>query len=265
MTTTERPSPPLRPAGTPRRSLLEAPAERLAPTSRLDLDLPTQIALLARMLCREGYDDHIMGHISYALEDGSFLCTPWGYTWEEMAAHHVLRIGADGTVLEGDEDPPTALPLHVALHRARTEARVIVHNHPTYGTLWADRRQVPGVFDQTGALFSGRVVVYDEYPGSASDTSAVERIVDGVGDADLVLLANHGVLVIAHNVEQAYLRAMALEWRCRQAWWLGETGVPMDPDQAKAIGDILEDRNFPGLFDAMVRRELRADPALTVG
>jgi hypothetical protein len=116
-------------------------AERLAPTSKMSLDLRAQIALLARMLHREGYEDHIMGHISHSLVDGS----------------------------------------------------------------------------------------------------------------------------IAHDVEQAYLRAMVLEWRCRQAWDLGDTGVPMDPVQARSIGDILEERNFPGLFDAMIRRELRADPTLRVG
>ncbi|HMD45785.1 MAG TPA: class II aldolase/adducin family protein [Acidimicrobiales bacterium] len=258
MTTTERTDPPTRP------SLLDPPAERLAPTSRLSLGLASQIALLARMLCREGYDDHIMGHISYALDDGSFYCTPWGYTWEEMLPAHILRIDAEGTVVEGDEEAPSALPLHVALHRSRADARVIIHNHPTYGTLWADRRQVPPIFDQTSALYGGEIVVYDEYPGSASDASAADRIVEGVSGADVALLANHGVLVIAHDIEQAYLRAMALEWRCRQAWWLGSTGVPMDPAAARAIGDILEERNFPGLFDAMVRREQRADPTLVL-
>ena len=32
------------------------------------------------------------------------------------------------------------------------------------------------------------------------------------------LLANHGVRVLADDIEQAYLRAMSFEWRCRQAW-----------------------------------------------
>jgi L-fuculose-phosphate aldolase len=238
--------------------------ERLAPTSKMSLDLRSQIALLARMLHREGYEDHIMGHISHSLDDGSFLCTPWAITWDEMLPSHILHIGAGGEVLEGDEEVPTALPLHVELHRARPHARVIVHNHPRYGTLWADRRRVPPIFDQTSALFSTDVVVYDEYPGSASESPAARRIVEAVGDADVILLANHGVLIIAHDIEQAYLRAMVLEWRCRQAWDLGDTGIPMDPVQARSIGDILEERNFPGLFDAMVRRELRADPTLRV-
>jgi L-fuculose-phosphate aldolase len=238
--------------------------ERLAPTSKMGLDLRSQIALLARMLYREGYDDHIMGHISHILDDGTFLCTPWAITWDEVEPSHILRVSAEGEVLEGEEEPPTALPLHVEVHRTRRDARVVIHNHPRYGTLWADRRLAPPIFDQTSALFSTEVVVYDEYPGSASETPAARQMVDAIGDADVVLLANHGVLVIAHDVEQAYLRAMVLEWRCRQAWELGATGVPMDPVQAKKIGDILEERNFPGLFDAMVRRELRADPSLKV-
>ncbi|WP_067902681.1 class II aldolase/adducin family protein [Actinomadura chibensis] len=53
-----------------------------------------------------------------------------------------------------------------------------------------------------------------------------EEAVAAVGDAQLALLANHGVLVLADNIRQAHLRAVTLEW------------------------------------EAMVRKELRLDPAL---
>ena len=53
-----------------------------------------------------------------------------------------------------------------------------------------------------------------------------------IGDSNVGLLANHGVVVLGRDIEQAYLRAMSFEWRCRQAWHIAAAGggVPMDRD-----------------------------------
>ena len=40
-----------------------------------DLTPAQELALLARMLYREGYDDHLAGHITYKQPDGTFLVT----------------------------------------------------------------------------------------------------------------------------------------------------------------------------------------------
>jgi acyl-CoA synthetase (AMP-forming)/AMP-acid ligase II len=45
-----------------------------------------------------------------------------------------------------------------------------------------------------------------------------------MGDANVGLLANHGVLVLAKDIDQAYLRAMSFEWRCKQAWHVAAAG-----------------------------------------
>ena len=35
------------------------------------------LALLCRVLCREGYNDHIAGHITVRQDDGTYLANPW--------------------------------------------------------------------------------------------------------------------------------------------------------------------------------------------
>lgn len=39
-----------------------------------------EVALLARTLFREGYDDHLAGHITSRQPDGTLLVNPWGLT-----------------------------------------------------------------------------------------------------------------------------------------------------------------------------------------
>jgi hypothetical protein len=125
--------------------------EKLIP----DLSPREEVVLLARTLWREGYDDHVAGHITYRQADGTFLCNPWFLLWSEIRAEHIIRIDGDGNVLEGDWPAPLGIQLHLQLHKLREDVTVAMHNHPRYGTIWADAGRVPPVYDQTSAMRGG--------------------------------------------------------------------------------------------------------------
>jgi ribulose-5-phosphate 4-epimerase/fuculose-1-phosphate aldolase len=220
-----------------------------------------ELALLARMLHREGYDDHLAGHITYRQGDGTFLVNPFGLTWRQLRASDVMRMDAAGQTLEGPWTISPAITLHVELHRVR-DVTVAIHNHPRWGTLWADLGRAPEIHDQTGAMYHGGVAVCHEYGGPVNYPENARQVVAAMGDANVSLLAHHGVLIAAGDVEQAYLRAMSFEWRCRQAYRVGCAGgaTPMDPDVAARHGERYNHRSFTGLFAAMARDVLRDDP-----
>jgi ribulose-5-phosphate 4-epimerase/fuculose-1-phosphate aldolase len=227
-----------------------------------ELNARQQLAALARVLYREGYDDHLAGHITYKQPDGTFLVNPFGLTWDELRASDVMRIDADGHTIEGPWTVTPAITLHVELHRARPDLAVAVHNHPRWSTIWADIGRAPETYDQTSALFHGDVAVYADYRGAVDAVDNARDAVRAMGTANVALLANHGVLVAANDLEQAYLRSMAFEWRCRQAWHVQAAGggVPMPAEVAARFGEFFNSHTYVGLFPAMVRRELRRDP-----
>lgn len=233
--------------------------ERLLP----DLTPEQELTLLARALWREGYDDHLAGHITYRQPDGTLLCNPWLLLWEEIRPDDVIRIDRDGNVVDGRWPVPLGIALHLALHRARPDVVVAVHNHPRFGTIWADLQQVPPCPDQSSALGGGTVALVDEYDGPVNDPAAAARAVAAMGDAELALLANHGVFVIGGSIRAAHQRAVALEQRCRHAWHVAAVGAgrPL-PDPARSFFEASDGEGFLGFWEAMARRELRADPTL---
>jgi L-fuculose-phosphate aldolase len=129
-----------------------------------------ELALLARCLFSEGYDDHLAGHITYKQPDATFLVNPFGLTWDELRASDLMHMDADGTELDGPWTITPAITLHVELHKARHDVRVAIHNHSRWGTIWADIGRAPEVYDQTSALYHGEVAVYDEYWGAVDDS-----------------------------------------------------------------------------------------------
>lgn len=229
-----------------------------------ELTPEAEVALLARTLHREGYDDHLAGHITYRQPDGTLLVNPFALPWDELRPSDIMRIDLDGNVLAGPWTVTPAITLHLELHRARPETVVALHNHPRWGTIFADLRRVPGVYDQTAAMMPGDPALYDEYDGSVDSVANARKCVEALGDARCALLANHGVLVVGKDIQQAHHRAVVLEWRCRQAWHVESVGggAAMRHDVVKRFAAPFDQVSFPGLWEAMVRRELRADPGL---
>lgn len=230
-----------------------------------ELTPPQEMALCARMLWREGYDDHLSGHITYRDDDGTILANPFGLPWDEFRASDVMRIDIDGKVLEGQWTVTPAITLHTEMHKARDDVRWGVHNHPVWGTIWCNVQRIPPVYDQTSAELIDDIALHNEFDGPVQEVANAEKCVEAMGEKQVALLANHGVFVLADTVAKLYHRASTLEWRCRNAWrteTLGD-GVELKPDVARSFGELFDTPiGFPGLWEAMVRRELRLDPTI---
>jgi len=60
-----------------------------------------EIAILARALYREGWDDHNVGHITYRQPGEVLLTLPVERGWDEVRASNIVAMDADGNVIEG--------------------------------------------------------------------------------------------------------------------------------------------------------------------
>jgi L-ribulose-5-phosphate 4-epimerase len=230
-----------------------------------DLSPREELVLLARTLWREGYNDHLAGHITCSLGDGTLLCNPWLLTWDEIRPRDLLTITLDGQVVEGDWPVPLGIPLHLELHRQRADVTWAVHNHPLYGTVWADMGEVPPVLDQSSALGGGELVLVNEYDGTVNDPANAKRAVERMGQATAALLAGHGVFVLGGSARAVHQRAVALEQRCQHAWCVRAAGgraPSVLPDAFLELMGASQGEGFIGFWEAAVRAELRADPSL---
>lgn len=223
-----------------------------------------ELALLCRTLFREGYNDHIAGHITYRLPDGTLLVNPWELTWDEVTASDMVHLDPDGNVLSGEWNITPAINVHLDLHRKRHDIGVAIHNHPEWGSVWSAAQRIPPIYDQTSSFVEGDPLLYDEYRGTVDDENAGRSAVERLSESKWALLANHGVFVVARDIRQAHLRAITLEWRCKLAWRVEAIGggVPVAPETASALGARTDGSGFPFMWEAMARREIRRDPAV---
>lgn len=231
-----------------------------------ELDDATQLVVLARTLAREGYNDHLSGHITIKQPDGTYLCNPWFLLMDEFGPADVIRIDGDGNVLEGNWPVPPGITLHLELHKARHDVGCALHAHSHWGTVWANAGRIPPCVDQSSALGGGQLTLVDEYTGAVNASDAAAAAVEAMGDADMALLANHGVFVLGRSVRAVHQRAVALEHRCRAAWLAEQLGRAGElADEIRARFGASGGEKFIGFWEAMARRELRLDPTLLNG
>jgi ribulose-5-phosphate 4-epimerase/fuculose-1-phosphate aldolase len=234
-----------------------------------DFDSPTvrslraDLALALRAAARHGLGEGVCNHFSVELPDGSnrFLLNPRGLLWSEVRADDIVLVAADGAKLAGrHEVESTAMFIHAAVHR-RGKACVL-HTHMPYATALALTAPV-GLdtrLSQNAMRFHGRIGIDARYNGLALDDAEGERIAAALGDADVVFLGNHGVIVCGARVDQAYDDLYFLERACQAQVLAQSTGRPLSPvDErlARRVGEQTRGERLQSeLFFEALRRTL---------
>ena len=205
------------------------------------------LAACFRMAARLGLAEGICNHFSALVpgRDDLFLVNPYGLAFSEVTASSLLVCDFDGRVMEGAGQPEaTAFFIHARLHHRLPRARAAFHTHMPYATALCMTEGAPLVWaGQTALKFYGRVAVDDTYNGLALDTAEGDRIAATLGDADVMFLRNHGVIVTGPTVAEAWDDLYYLE-RAAEAQVLAlSTGRPLVPvDSAIARATVAQMR-----------------------
>ena len=169
------------------------------------------------------------GNVSVRLEDGTFLATPTGMSKSFITPDKLLRIDAEGNVLEGAEGlrPSSEIKMHLRCYEKRADVNAVVHAHPPDNSIY-----IGALFDvhahppaATGFAVAHRpmdmynmiedVAAIGAVPltpyGTPSTTEVPDAIEPYLNDHDVMLLENHGALTVGSDVITAYYRMESLE------------------------------------------------------
>jgi ribulose-5-phosphate 4-epimerase/fuculose-1-phosphate aldolase len=224
--------------------------------------LRADLALALRAAAYHGLSEGVCNHFSAELPDGSgrFLINPRGLHWSEVQTDDIVLADRDGQRLAGRHDiEPTAMFIHGAVHRIAGK-RVVLHTHMPHATaltLLTDRA-LDTTLSQTAMRFHGRVAVDGVYNGVALASEEGERIAHAMQGADVVFMANHGVIVCGERVDWAYDDLYYLERACQVEVIARSTGgqrAPADAAMAAMVAQQVQGERLQSeLFFAALRR-----------
>ncbi len=128
-----------------------------------------------------------------------------------------------------DAPDQTAWCLHGRLHANLPQAQCILHAHPPYATAiasLADPEIKP--IDQNTARFFQRAAYDQGYNGMASSDEEGDRLASLLGNRKTMMMGNHGVLVVADTVAEAFDQLYYLERACQTLAIAYSTGQPLN-------------------------------------
>jgi ribulose-5-phosphate 4-epimerase/fuculose-1-phosphate aldolase len=217
------------------------------------------LAAVLRWSARLHYQQGICNHFSVLApnHEERFLVNPEGLFWSEMTASQLLLCDLDGRVLEGEGTvESSAFHLHAPIHRHNKRARAVLHTHSPYATALCliEGARVEPVF-LAGLQFHGKIAYDEECHGAAFNSDEGEREARILGDANVLMMRNHGPIVVGPSVAAAFDRLYYLEQTCERQIIAMSANRPLAHVSA-AVAQGLADQTT--VFDAYAGKHLTA-------
>lgn len=168
-----------------------------------------QILDIGRRLEKHGYVVANDGNLSCLLGPDRVLTTPTGVSKGAMCADMLVEMDLDGNILKaGNRAPSSEVRMHLRVYQENSEIGGVVHAHPMTATSFAAAGIAldEPILTESLTAIGSIPVAHFAMPGTQEVPDSIApfcRVYNGT------LLANHGVVTWAEDLETAFFR---MEW-----------------------------------------------------
>jgi L-fuculose-phosphate aldolase len=183
-----------------------------------------QLIETAIAMNRCGINQGTSGNLSTRHEDG-MLITPSGMPYSTLAPDDIVTVDGDGQN-HGSRLPSSEWRIHHDIYRARADADAILHAHPTDCAALACLHEPIPAFHYMVAVAGGpdiRCAPYATFGSQALSDHALEAL----KDRQACLMANHGLVCLAQDLDRALALAIEVEQLARMYLHCLSVGKPV--------------------------------------
>jgi ribulose-5-phosphate 4-epimerase/fuculose-1-phosphate aldolase len=232
--------------------------------------LRVDLAACYRLVAHYGWSDLVFTHISARIPgpEHHFLINPYGLMFDEITASNLVKVDQRCNKLIDSPYPvnPAGFVIHSAVHEARDDAGCVLHTHTRAGVaVSAQQAGVLPISQQSTFVLAS--LAYHDYEGVAFREDEKPRLQADLGEANFLVLRNHGLLVVGKTIADAFLSMYTFEATC-QIQIGAQTGgelIHVNPQIVKGVSEAMrvQTGGMGGAFvwPALVRKLNRLDPS----
>ena len=176
------------------------------------------LAACYRLVDLYGMTDLHLNHISARVpgHENHYLLNPFGMMYEEITASSLIKVDLDGKII-ANSNPDYGINLagyviHSAIHGARHDVGCVLHTHTNAGMAVSCLKS--GLLPLTQTAMRWGKIAYHDFEGVAVVLDERERLVKDLGDCEVMILRNHGLLSVGRSIGQAFNSIYRLERAC---------------------------------------------------
>jgi ribulose-5-phosphate 4-epimerase/fuculose-1-phosphate aldolase len=176
-----------------------------------------KLAAMYRIFDHLGWSLMIFNHITVRAPgpEHHFLINPFGLRYDEVTASNLVKIDLDGNKVE--ESPwdvnPAGFVIHSAIHRSVPDAMCVAHTHTREGLAVSCKKDGLSNTNFYSAMLYP-YIAYHDFEGVTLRLDEQDRLLASMGDKPLMILRNHGLLVLGRTVEETFMRMWTLQLAC---------------------------------------------------
>lgn len=181
-----------------------------------------------------GINQGTSGNVSVRVDDG-FLVTASGVAYEAMKPEHVVEVTLEGGYFGGFL-PSSEWRMHLDIYRTRPEAGAVVHVHSPYATALSCLGEDIPAFHYMIAVAGGDTIRCADYATFGTEALSANML-EALAGRKACLLANHGMICFASDLETALALAVEVETLCQQFVIARQAGEPhiLKPAEMKTV------------------------------
>ena len=241
------------------------------PMTEAEWQARVQLAACYRIFAHLGWAELIYNHISLRVPgpDDHFLINPFGLHYTEVTASNLVKVDVDGHIIGNDDWPinPAGFTFHGAIHATLPDAHCVMHVHTTPTMAVCCSEEGLSYTNFYAAQLHGQVA-YHDFEGITVHREEGARILASANGKRVLLLRNHGPVVIGHTLPQAFNLMWLVQRACEiqvASATLGQLRQIPVPVLEGCVRDSLNfNPKFGGgqdAFDALQRIVDRIDPS----
>lgn len=194
------------------------PSEVQKIVSAEEWQLRVDLAACYRLVALHGWSDLVFTHISARVPgpEHHFLINPYGLMFDEITASSLIKVDQDCNKVITSPYPvnPAGFVIHSAVHAAREDIQCVLHTHTRAGiAVSAQKNGVLPISQQSTFVLAS--LAYHDYEGVAFRDEEKPRLQADMGDANFLMLRNHGLLTVGKTVADAFLSMYIFETTCQ--------------------------------------------------
>lgn len=156
-------------------------------------------------LCGEkNFTPGYSGNISARYKDGMLITTS-GSSNGYLKKEHIVYTDFEGNSLDKGKKPSSEKYLHIEIYKQRLDINYIIHVHAPYLSSFASAGK-----DLMAPIMAENVFYFGGIPLAEYALPSTRELVDNTikffDEYDAVLMANHGFIVGANTIKDAYLK-----------------------------------------------------------
>jgi len=180
--------------------------------------LRVDLAACYRLVALYGWSDLVFTHISARIPgpEHHFLINPYGLMFDEITASSLVKVDQQCNKIIESPYPvnPAGFVIHSAVHAAREDIQCVLHTHTRAGiAVSAQKNGVLPISQQSTFVLAS--LAYHDYEGVAFRDDEKPRLQADMGNANYLMLRNHGLLTVGKTIADAFLSMYTFENTCQ--------------------------------------------------